>query len=311
MSDVPSRRRGALLRDARMNWQLHLVMLLPLIYLIVFKYVPMYGSQIAFREFMAAKGVWRSDWVGLRHFRKFFSSYQFWTVVKNTLGLSVYQLVAGFPIPIILALALNNAEARAYKKTVQMATYAPHFISTVVMAGIILRFLSPHTGIVNHILKAFGLLPVAFMADPAWFKTVYVVSGIWQSAGWGTIIYLAALSGIDLTLHEAAIVDGASKLQRTRYIDVPGIMPTAVILLILNTGRIMNVGFEKVFLLQNPLNLTSSEIIQTYVYKVGLASPLPDYSFATAIGLFNSVVNLLLLVAVNAAARRLGETSLW
>lgn len=300
-----------LLHDARINWQLHVVLLLPLIYIVVFKYVPMYGAQIAFRDFMPLKGIWGSDWVGIKNFKKFFMSYQFATVMKNTIGISAYSLVAGFPIPIFLALALNNADSRVYKKTVQMATYAPHFISTVVMAGIILRMLSPHTGIINHIVKALGAEPVAFMSEPRLFKTVYVITGIWQNAGWGTIIYLAALSSINPTLHEAALVDGATRVQRTWHIDVPGIMPTAVILLILNTGRIMNVGFEKVFLLQNPLNLTSSEIIQTYVYKIGLGSSLPDYSFATAVGLFNSLINLALLLVVNSIARKLGETSLW
>ena len=303
--------RRSLLRDARVNWQLHLLLLLPLVYLLVFKYVPMWGAQIAFRDFFAVHGIFGSPWVGMANFDRFFESPQFWTVVRNTFGLSAYQIAASFPIPIILALALNNVERRRFKKTVQLTTYAPHFISTVVMAGMIMRFLSLHTGVVNNALEGLGLERISFMSRPELFQSVYVISGIWQNAGWGTIIYLAALAGVDPQLHEAAIVDGASKLQRTRHIDVPGILPVAIILLILETGRIMQVGFEKAFLLQTPLNLTASEVIQTYVYKIGLASPVPDYSFATAIGLFNSVINLTLILAVNWIARRLSDTSLW
>ena len=270
--------RHSLLRDARVNWQLHLLLLLPLIYLLIFKYVPMWGAQIAFRDFFAVKGIVGSPWVGMANFDRFFESPQFWTVLRNTLGLSAYQIAAMFPIPIILALALNNVEHRRFKKSVQLTTYAPHF---------------------------------SFMSSPELFQSIYVISGIWQNAGWGTIIYLAALAGVDPQLHEAAIVDGATKLQRTRHIDVPGILPVAIILLILETGRIMQVGFEKAFLLQTPLNLTTSEVIQTYVYKIGLASPVPDYSFATAIGLFNSVINLALIRVVNWIARRVSDTSLW
>ena len=247
----------------------------------------------------------------MANFDRFFESPQFWTVLRNTLGLSAYQIAASFPIPIILALALNNVEHRRFRKTVQLTTYAPYFISTVVMAGMIMRFLALHTGVVNSALEGLGLERISFMSSPELFQSVYVVSGIWQNAGWGTIIYLAALAGVDPQLHEAAIVDGASKLQRTRHIDVPGIVPVAIILLILETGRIMQLGFEKVFLLQTPLNLISSEVIQTYVYKIGLASPVPDYSFATAIGLFNSVINLALILVVNWIARRVSDTSLW
>ena len=305
------RARSSLLRDARVNWQLHLLLALPLVYLIVFKYLPMAGAQIAFRDFFARSGIWGSPWVGLANFNRFFESPQFWTVVRNTFGLSAYQIAASFPIPIILALALNNVEHRRFKKTVQLTTYAPHFISTVVMAGMIMRYLALHTGVVNNVLEGLGLERISFMSRPELFQSVYVISGIWQNAGWGTIIYLAALAGVDPQLHEAAIVDGASKLQRTRHIDVPGILPVAIILLILETGRIMQVGFEKAFLLQTPLNLTASEVIQTYVYKIGLASPVPDYSFATAIGLFNSVVNLALILVVNWIARRVSGTSLW
>lgn len=308
---TPPRARFSLLRDARVNWQLHLLLALPLIYLLIFKYLPMWGAQIAFRDFFAVRGIWGSPWVGMANFVRFFEAPQFWVVVRNTFGLSAYQIAASFPIPIILALALNNVEHRGFKKTVQLTTYAPYFISTVVMAGMIMRFLAHHTGLVNNMLEGMGLARVSFLSTPELFHSIYVVSGIWQNAGWGTIIYLAALAGVDPQLHEAAIVDGASKLQRTRHIDVPGIVPVAVILLVLETGRIMRVGFEKVLLLQNPLNLTSSEVIQTYVYKIGLASPVPDYSFATAIGLFDSVVNLAFILIMNMVARRISGYSLW
>ena len=293
------------------NYQLYLIILLPIAYFIIFKYIPMYGAQIAFKNYMASQGIWGSSWIGLKNFVKFFNSYQFSRVMKNTVSLNFYQLVAGFPMPILLALSLNNTDAIRFKKITQMVTYAPHFISTVVMVGIIMQFLSPRFGVVNMIVKALGANPVSFMGEPKMFKSIYVWSGVWQHAGWGTIIYLAALASIDPTLHEAAIVDGASKLQRTIHIDVPGILPTAVIILILNTGRIMNVAFQKVFLMQNPLNLEASEVITTYVYKTGIAASLPNYSYAAAIGLFNSVVNLVLILAVNTLAKKFGETSLW
>ena len=296
---------------ARKNYQLYLILLLPLLYFVIFHYVPMYGAQIAFRRFLAVEGILGSPWVGLDFFVKFFQSFQFGRVVGNTVGISVYTLAAGFPVPILLALMLNNSSLPRFRKTVQMVTYAPHFISTVVLVGLILQFLSPRFGAINQLIKALGMEPVLFMGEPGFFKSVYVWSGVWQNAGWGTIIYLAALAGIDPTLHEAAIVDGASKLQRTVHIDVPGILPTAIIILILNMGQLMNVGFEKVFLMQNALNLQASEIIQTYVYKIGIAASLPNYSYGAAIGLFNSVINFVLIVIVNGIARRVGDTSLW
>ena len=296
---------------ARKNYQLYLILLLPLLYFVIFHYVPMYGAQIAFRRFLAVEGILGSPWVGLDFFVKFFQSFQFGRVVGNTVGISVYTLAAGFPVPILLALMLNNSSLPRFRKTVQMVTYAPHFISTVVLVGLILQFLSPRFGAINQLIKALGMEPVLFMGEPAFFKSIYVWSGVWQNAGWGTIIYLAALAGIDPTLHEAAIVDGASKLQRTVHIDVPGILPTAIIILILNMGQLMNVGFEKVFLMQNALNLQASEIIQTYVYKIGIAASLPNYSYGAAIGLFNSVINFVLIVIVNGIARRVGDTSLW
>jgi ABC-type polysaccharide transport system permease subunit len=308
-----NRKRSASVIKKRMirDYQLYLLLLLPVAYIIIFKYIPMYGAQIAFKDFFVSKGFWGSPWVGFKHFERFFTSYQFWKVIKNVLGISFYSLAVNFPIPIILALAINNIEHLRYKKAVQLITYAPHFISTTVIVGMLVQFLSPRLGIVNKIIQLVGMEPISFMGEDSWFKSLYVWSDVWQHAGWGTIIYIAALASVDVTLHEAALIDGATKLQRTWYIDLPGILPTAVIILILSTGSIMNVGFEKVFLMQNNLNLDSSEIIQTYLYKVGLASQMPNYSYSTAIGLFNSVINLIFILIVNKIAKTLGETSLW
>lgn len=293
------------------NYQLYLVILCPLIYLIVFKYVPMYGVQLAFKKYVATDGIWGSPFVGFDHFIRLFKSPQFVRILKNTLGVSLYQLAAGFPMPIILALMLNSTTNKRFKKTVQMVTYMPHFISTVVLAGMILQFLNPKLGLMAQIVKNLGGTPVDVMGKPEFFQSIYVWSGIWQTTGWGAIIYLAALASVPHSLHEAAMIDGASKFKRIIHIDIPGILPTAVILLIMRAGRIMNIGFEKVFLLQNNLNLRASEIISTYVYKVGLASAAPNFSYATAIGLFNSVINLVLIVAVNSIAKRYSDTSLW
>ncbi|MNI16847.1 putative multiple-sugar transport system permease YteP [compost metagenome] len=298
-------------KNASSHWQLYVLMLLPIIYLLIFKYVPMYGALIAFKNYLPTKGVWGSEWVGLKHFDRFFHSYEFVRIMKNTVLLSIYSLLAGFPFPIILALSLNYVNSRFFKKTVQMVTYAPHFISVVVMVGIILQMMDPRVGLVQTIMKYFGLPTINFMGIPEWFSHVFVWSGIWQNVGFSCIIYLAALAAVDPSLHEAAVVDGANKVQRMWHVDLPGIMPVAVILLILNTGHVLDIGFEKVLLMQNPLNMSSSEVIDTFVYKVGLASTAINYSYSSAIGLFKSVINLVLLVLVNRIARKLGQTSLW
>ena len=269
----------------------------------------MYGVLIAFKNFKPHLGIWGSPWAGFVHFERLFRSPQFWRLIQNTLGLSFLSLGMNFPVPIILALALNYVENKSYKKTVQTVTYAPHFISTVVVVSMMTVFLSPRLGIVNIFIEKLGGEPISFMLEPAWFKPLYVMSGIWQNAGWNTIIYLAALSAIDVSMHEAAIVDGASKLKRMWHIDLPCLMPTAVLLLILNLGRVMSIGFEKVYLMQNALNVSSSEIIATYIYKVGLKNA--EYSYSAAVGFFNAVVNLIMLVTVNRIAKKLGQASLW
>ncbi|WP_261381208.1 ABC transporter permease [Paenibacillus cremeus] len=302
-------RRKLRLQPFLKNWELYVIITPVLLYFIVFEYVPMYGVQIAFKNFVATKGIWGSPWVGFDHFERFFNSYFFWRLLKNTLGISLYQLAVGFPVPILLALMMNELRLGVFKKFVQTVTYAPHFLSTVVLVGIIVIFLSPQSGIVNQIIVHLGGQPISFMTEPGWFKSIFVWSGVWQQMGWGSIIYLAALAGIDPQLHEAAKVDGASRLQRIWHVNLAGIMPTVVILLILNTGSIMTVGFEKVYLMQNDVILESADVISTYVYRTGIIQA--QYSFAAAVGLFNSVINLIMLVTVNYIAKRLNETSLW
>ena len=300
-------------RELRPNLDLYLIALIPCVYFLLFKYAPLFGTIIAFKDFVPSLGIIRSPWVGLRNFGKFFGHYIFWNIFKNTILLALYSLVAGFPMPIILAISLSHLGNRKLKKTIQMVTYAPHFISVVVVCGIIAQILSPRFGVVNMIIKLFGREPVNFLGRAGFFRSIYVWSDIWQHVGWHSIIYLAALASVDPQLHEAAIIDGATILRRIRTVDLPGILPTVTIVLILNTGRIMQIGFEKVLLLQNPLNITVSEIIQTYVYKVGFSSEMamPNFSYAAAIELFNSAINFMLLFLVNSVARRISETSLW
>ena len=293
----------------REHWALYLFLLPTIVYFLVFRYYPMYGVQIAFRNYKAIKGITGSDWVGWQNFRYFFSAADFGKLMRNTLSVSIFTLLLSFPLPIILALLLNQLPSIRYKKLVQTTVYAPHFISTVVMVGMIFLFLSPSSGIVNKLIEMLGGTRRHFMAEPGAFVPIYVLTEIWQSTGWGSILYLAALTNISPELHEAALVDGANKFQRVWHIDIPGIMPTIVIMLILASGKVMNVGFEKAYLMQTSLNLSRSEILSTYVYKVGLENG--DFSFSTAVGMFNSVVNFILIISVNAITRRLSETSLW
>ncbi len=295
------------LKQAARNWQLYIFLFPTISYFIVFHYFPMYGLQIAFKEYMATLGIWGSPWVGFAHLERFFHSFYIGRIISNTLLINVYQLVL-FPISIIVALSINEIHNLRYKKFVQTITYAPYFISVVVLVGMMAAFLSASSGIINKLIMAVGGQPIAFMTEPGWFKTIFVFSGEWQTLGWGAIIYLAALAGINPELHEAAKVDGASRLKRIWHINIPGIMPTIIILLILNMGSFMSIGFEKIYLMQNELNLEASDIIQTFVYRSGLLQA--QYSFAAAIGLFNNVINFLLLLVFNQIARRTG-TSLW
>ena len=293
----------------RLDWQLYIFLLPAIIYFILFHYIPIYGVQIAFKDFIEVKGITGSPWVGFEHFERFFSSYQFWNLLKNTILLSLYSLLWSFPCPIILAMLLNQVQNSRFKKLVQTVTYAPHFISVVVLVGMLQLFLSPSIGFVNNIIKLLGGDAIPFLSDPKWFRTIYIGSGIWQGTGWGAIIYIAALAGVSPELYDAAKVDGATRFEIIKNIDFPSILPTAVILLIMNAGSIMNVGFQKVFLMQNDQNVRISEVISTYTYKLGLVQT--QYSYSAAVGLFNSVVNIILLTIVNFVAKKVTETSLW
>lgn len=297
------------LKKIASSWQLYVLILPAFIYFIVFHYGPMYGVQIAFKNYMPSLGIWGSPWVGLAHFKRFFDSYYFWDLIRNTVGISLYSLIVGFPLPIMLALALNEVKDGPFKKSVQTITYAPHFISVVVIVGMIIAFLSPSSGIINNALQFLGFESKAYMEDPAWFKSIYVLSGVWQSTGWSSVIYMAALSGIDPQLHEAATIDGASRIQRLWNINLPYLMPTMIILLIMNFGSVMSVGHEKVLLMQNPLNMPSSNIIATFTYQQGLLDA--QFSYAAAIGLFNSAINAILLLVVNKVSQKVSETSLF
>ncbi|MGI6634914.1 MAG: ABC transporter permease [Christensenellales bacterium] len=297
------------LKAMKANYFLYIFLLPATVYILIFMYGPMYGIQIAFKDFVPVKGIWGSNWVGLKHFSNFFGSPRFGILIKNTLTVSIYMLLVGFPVPILLALVLNYTPRQGLKRFAQTVSYAPHFISTVVLVGMLNIFLSPRSGFINNLLSRLGIQPIFFMGTPSWFKHLYVWSGVWQSAGWNSIIYLAAFSGVSPELHEAAIIDGANKFQRIWNIDIPTIMPTMVILLIMNFGSIMNIGYEKVFLMQNNLNLSASEVISTYTYKIGLQRA--EYSYSTAIGLFNNVINFVLLLIMNKSARLLSGISLW
>ena len=295
------------------RWQLYLLLVLPIAYLLIFSYYPMFGVQIAFKKFRYDGGIWGSPWVGLYQFERFLTAPKFFTVLKNTLTLSIYSLVASFPMPIIFALCLNVLRNARFKRFIQTVTYIPHFISIVVLCGMILQFFNVRIGIFGIIYQYLhgGQQAKDWLGNANLFPHIYVWSGVWQNLGYSSIIYLSALSAVDPELHEAAMVDGASRLRRIFAIDLPTILPTATIMLILRMGQIMTVGFEKVYLLQNDLNLSKSEIISTYVYKSALGTSAGDFSYSTAIGLFNSLVNFILIVSVNAITRRLSETSLW
>jgi putative aldouronate transport system permease protein len=308
---LPQRKNSLSLRLKRISraWQLYVLLTPAIIYILVFKYWPMYGVQIAFKNYNPVDGFTDSPWVGLTHFIRFVNSYQFGQVVGNTLWIAVLGLLLAFPIPIILALLVNQLQSERFKKFTQTVLYSPAFISTVVVVGIMFVVLSPRSGLVNNAIQLGGGEPIFFMGSAEWFRPIYVISDVWQNAGFSMIVYLAALAAIDPALHDAAKVDGASKLQRIRHIDLPGIMPVVTILFILAIGNLLNVGFEKALLMQTPLNISTSEIIQTYVYHAGLQQA--QFSYSAAIGLFNSLLNLALLLFFNTVARRANQATLW
>ena len=291
------------------RWQLYLMCLPAVLYIILFAYKPMYGILIAFKDFKIKLGVWDSPFVGLKHFRRLFDSYWFPIIFKNTLIISGLSILLTFPLPIILALMVNEIQHGGLRKSFQIISYAPHFISTVVVCSMVTMFTSPTSGIINQAIQAFGGEPINFLGEQSAFKWIYVISAIWQNAGWDAIIFIATLSSVDKNLHEAAEIDGANRIQRILHINIPVLIPTIVIMLILRCGQVMNLGYEKVYLLQNATNLSASEVISTYVYKVGLENA--EYSFSTATGLFNSVVNCIILLVVNKISDKISGSSLF
>lgn len=301
--------RVPILTRLKRDWQVYVLLLPGILYFIIFHYIPLYGIQIAFKDFKVSLGITGSPWIGFENFTTFFQSYLFSRLISNTLLLNLFDLLWGFPIPIILALMLNRIRQERFKKFTQTVIYIPHFISTVVMAGMLYIFLSPSSGIINQLIQFLGGESIYFMAEAKWFRTVYIASGIWQSAGWNTILYIAALTSVDTELYEAATLDGANILQKIRHIDLPSVLPIAVMMLILNCGKIMGGDTQKALLLQTSANLTNSEIIGTYVYSVGLGQA--KYSYTAAIGLFQNVIGFIMIMTVNSVSKKLSSVGLF
>ena len=297
-----------LARDFRRNKYIYLMLLPVLAYYAIFHYAPMYGAQIAFKDFNPAQGILGSPWIGLENFKAFFSGFYFWRLIRNTVLINALDLALGFPAPIILALLLNEVRLNWFKRSIQTVSYLPHFISLVVVVGMLVDFMA-RDGLVNQLLAPLGFQPIAFMEKPEYFRLLYVGSGIWQAVGWGSIIYLAAISGIDPTLYEAAMVDGAGRFRQMWHITLAGIMPTIIILLILRMGAMMTVGYEKIILMYNPITMETADVISTYVYRKGILEA--DYGFSAAVGLFNSAINFALLYLANLISNRLNDTGLW
>lgn len=288
---------------------MYLILVPVIAYYLIFCYAPMYGVTIAFKDYNMFKGVFGSEWVGLENFRRIFSTKDFYIVLRNTLMLNLLQLLFSFPGPIILALLLNELRSMAFKRSIQTIVYLPHFLSWVVVASLLVPMLSPSTGIVNQIIIKLGMEPIYFMSDPGWWVAIYVLIGIWKSIGWGAIVYLAALAGIDPSLYEAAIIDGANKWQQCLHITIPSIIPTIMVLLILNIGQLMSIGFDQPFLLGNSSVINVSDVISTYVYRIGLQSA--DISRSTAVGLFQSLVNFVILLCANTASKKLTGSGIY
>ncbi len=303
-------KKDRLIRHLRRYGALYIMLIIPMTVLILFKYLPMYGVQIAFRNYRITRSIADSPWVGFKYFKKFFDYYDFWPIMRNTLMINFYSLLT-FPLPLVLAVMITHLPFKRIAKTVQNVTYIPHFISTVVLCSMVIQFTNARTGLLNHLIAAFGGTPINFMAHKEYFYAIYVLSDLWRDIGYNSIIYIAALAGVSPDLHEAAIVDGASLVKRIWHIDIPSIMPTFCTLLILRCGSLLSVGHEKVLLLQNTLNLPMSEVISTYSYNISLNSSTPQFSYAAAIGLFVSVINLVLLTSVNKIVDKASGNSLW
>lgn len=293
----------------RNNWQLYIMLLPAIAYYVIFNYLPMYGVQIAFKDYRAVDGIWGSQWVGFQHFLKFFDAYYFWRLIKNTLLLNLYGMIWLFPIPIALAIMLNRIRSARVKKFIQTTIYLPHFVSTVVLVGMIYIFLSPGGGLFNTLRQAFGLKALDFMSMPSAFRTISIASNIWQDAGFSSILFIATLAGIDPALYEAAELDGASIWQKIRYIDIPTLIPTAMMVLIMNCGSLFASGAAKVLLLQTPGNITVSELIGTYVHNVGLGKGM--FSYTTAIGLFTNVINFIMIITVNKISKKTANVEMF
>ena len=306
---VTPKKKRSFLQRMRGNWDLLFFCLPGIVFTIIYHYIPIYGVQIAFRNYKMKKGIWGSDWVGLKNFAKFFNSADWFVLVRNTLYLSLYSLAAGFPVAVILALMLNSFRHKRYRKVIQAVTYAPNFISTIVMCGMLILFLSPRVGVVNNVIRALGGEAINFMAEVSMWRHIYVWSGVWQGMGWSSVIYFAALAGVSPEYHEAAIVDGATKFQRVLYIDLPFLAPTMTMLLIMNMGSVLSVGFEKAYVLQNDLNMPVSDIIATYIYRYGIIKS--DISYSSAVGLMNSLVNSIMLITVNYITGKLSDNALF
>jgi len=301
--------QSRLKRAWRRSKYLWLLFLPCLLYYAIFKYAPMFGLVITFKNYNVFKGIWASEWVGFKYYRMFFENPDFWVLMKNTVLLGVYKLVFGFPAPIILALLLNEVRNAVFKKWVQTVSYLPHFISNVIVASMVIMFLSPNGGIIDELITALGGKPVNFMMEPGWFRPVYVLSEIWQHIGWETIIFLAALTAVDPQLYEAASIDGANRWRKLWHVTLPGIAPTIMIILILDIGKVLEIGFEKVFLMYNPAIYDTADIISTYVYRVGMEQG--NFSYASSIDLFMGVISFIFIFSANFISRRLGGTSLW
>lgn len=296
-------------KHMRKDYQLLLLFLPCLAFYLVFRYGPMYGLVIAFKDYSVFQGILGSKWVGFEHFEKFFSGNEFWLLFRNTLLLGLYTLLFGFPVPVILAVMLNEVRTVWFKKSIQTFSYLPAFLSVVIVSSMVIDFLSPTSGIVNQALKALGMESIYFMTEPSWFRTIYVASDIWQHAGYEAIIYLAAIAGINPTLYEAAKVDGATRFQMIRHITIPSILPTILIMFIMKTGNLLRIGYEKVLLLYNPMTYEVADVFSTYVYRIGLLQA--NYSYASAVGLFEALVSMILLVLANTFSKRLGGSGLW
>ncbi|MFD0677258.1 MULTISPECIES: ABC transporter permease [unclassified Paenibacillus] len=307
-SRVQESKLAFIIKDLKKNKYIYIMLLPVLAYYGIFHYGPMYGLQIAFKDFSPGLGIWGSEWIGFQHFAEFFNGFYFWRLIKNTLLINIYELLFAFPAAIVLALLLNEIRSNMFKRIVQTISYLPHFISIVVVVGMMVDFLA-RDGLINQLLVIFGLESIAFMREPEWFRFLFVSSGVWQGIGWGSIIYLAAMANIDPTLYEAAKMDGAGRWKQTLHITIPGIMPTIIILLILNMGSMLSVGSEKVLLMYNPSTYSTADVISTYVYRKGILEA--SYSYTAAVGLFNSVISFILIVSANSISKRFSENKLW